>query len=430
MPFTAVAFEGVQASTASEPLLFLFFRKTQNTRANLAQRASTDAPICTAHTMCGPGYSNSLVSFIVGIRGDPSTPLERTPLFTRLLPSLMSSTSHPERTDLLALGKLCLYLYGSDDDTHLMDQTRELNRLVNRRFSWLGLRILFYPAAGEGSVDDRHAREATLTAYGDGARFLHHTYADAQYVARPGWLTTSLVGLGLGLGPNHQDALSLPGQPSVVRHMRLVIQRAQRGVEGGVAGRALMIPRRHLDVFSQLCPPQLAGSRVNSWACDVWLSGVYAMDASTVASVLSEARRAAAAPKDVVAATAALLPSLIECGRYVIGLRSESSRRPRHNRTAALAAAATASSSISSSATATATEQASGPLSCRSHPSSWQSAHDAGRRSPRSSARQREGGIETPRQPSRRESCFARSQPVAGLEWRVPERGVWCIAPN
>ena len=65
----------------------------------------------------------------------------------------MSSTSHPERTDLLALGKLCLYLYGSDDDTHLMDQTRELNRLVNRRFSWLGFRILFYPAAGEGSVD-------------------------------------------------------------------------------------------------------------------------------------------------------------------------------------------------------------------------------------------------------------------------------------
>ena len=46
----------------------------------------------------------------------------------------------------------------------------------------------------------QHARDAAaMTAYGDGARFLHHTYADAEYAAKPGWLTVALAGLS-GLG--------------------------------------------------------------------------------------------------------------------------------------------------------------------------------------------------------------------------------------
>lgn len=290
-------------------------------------------PLPTTMASCGVDKV-PFVAFVVCVRSPPPpSSLSQMPLFTSLLPSLISTVTHGERAQLLQPhkkkdGAMCLYLCGQADDEILTSRAKELRELLAKKAWWLGARILFYPA-GTTYVDA--VSGAAQAAHADGARYIHHTYDDVQYLDGAGWLSTALETLR---NRSYVGAVTPRVLPSAAS--------AGGAALGGVPhGRPVVVARRHLDMFESLYPSQLAD---DSQALEFWMKSVYADDGATPSSSSlssSSASRgatrramhhAAAAITSGAGTAAATMAALVECGRRVVATP------PLNNGTAALPA--------------------------------------------------------------------------------------------
>ena len=178
--------------------------------------------------MCsGLAESPSSIAVVACIRSAPEMGLSQQPLLTTLLPSLARTTTPLERRRL----NVCLYLCAQDDDQFLLDQAKELRRLVASKASFVGMRLGFYPSIHEG------LNSAMLCAYADGAKFFHRTFDNVRYT-RTDWLGNALGELARG---------------------ERFIVRPSVATRPPATGWPSLVSRRHLDAFEQFHPPQLHG---------------------------------------------------------------------------------------------------------------------------------------------------------------------------
>ena len=248
---------------------------------------------CIRTKMCGPGESGASIAFIVGMRAEPGVRMEKTALFTRLLPSLHSSITRAERAQLATAGPVCLYLFASDQDAQLMREARELTKSVRSTYRWLGMRLLFFSAPFA-------VREAAFAAFSDGAKLIHHTYPDAAY-ASAGWLGVAMS----SIRSRHPFGYS---SAAITR------ADASSATESSTTS-APVVSRRHLEVFSELYPRQIT----ETWALNVWMDGVYADDAPTAVAN-------GGSGSDSSSGLMPLLPGLVECGRHLLRMHRTPNR--------------------------------------------------------------------------------------------------------
>ena len=251
--------------------------------------------------MCsGLAESPSSIAVVACIRSAPELGLSQQPLLTTLLPSLARTTTPLERRRL----NVCLYLCAQDDDQFLLDQAKELRRLVASKASFVGMRLGFYPSIHEG------LNSAMLCAYADGAKFFHRTFDNVRYT-RTDWLGNALGELARG---------------------ERFIVRPSVATRPPATGWPSLVSRRHLDAFEQFHPPQLHGEPLDSWLTAAYAGasrqlvaggGGGAGDGDSRGGRHNRADRMLAEDEvhDGTVATPMhplLLPALVECGRHVL----------------------------------------------------------------------------------------------------------------